>query len=455
MTVLDRFRPQDIRRWIARWHTILPLLVAEFVVLVGFGALLPVLPLYVVGQGIDLPTLGLITAGWSMAKLIAEPIFGVLADRGGRKPLMLSGLVLMSVLMVLPIFFRDAFALFALRFLAGVTAGMYDPAARGIIVDATDEGERGEAFGLYSAAAMGGLIFGPIIGSLGAAFGGGYTFPFVFTGALLLVAAAYLARVLPAVVVPRPSNGREPAEPSAIERPSAVGHRPTHIYSDRPGAQELEPAWVTTSTGDRQHQAPLRQLLNRPLAAAVAMNLGLYCAVGVYDVIWSLFMQRLGASLEWIGFTFTLFGLPVLLVSPFAGRIIDRGNPVRYAAIGGLVVAACGFVYSLAIEPVAPALVGIVEACAIGFMGPALYALLARGTPQGRSSTAQGVFGASGTVGTIGASLLSGVLWATDPHYPLYFLVVATAVGVMVGVLVAPRDGGRLAAVGRSVPAVG
>jgi DHA1 family multidrug resistance protein-like MFS transporter len=414
-----------LRGWIARWRAILPLLVAEFVVLVGFGALLPVLPLYVVDQGIDTATLGLIIAAWPIAKLGSEPIFGVLADRGGRKPLMITALILMSVFMILPLFFHDAIALFVLRFLAGVTAGMYDPAARGIIVDATEEGERGEAFGLYSGAAMGGLVFGPIIGSAGASIGGGFGFPFVLTTALLLVAAVFLWRQMS----------------STIPAPARHGHGPVPMLTERPGGQELRTAWAPlppeSSSGGPVAQAPFRALLNRPLLAAVAMNLGMYCAVGVYDVIWVLYMQHLRASLEWIGLTFTLFGLPVLILSPFAGRIVDRGGPVRYAAVGGAIVGLCGIGYVFATEPVTPALIGFIEATSFAFSGPALYALVAVGTPSGRSSTAQGLFGAAGTIGTIGAALLAGVLWAMDISYPFYLVAVTSIVSVVVGVLVA------------------
>jgi MFS family permease len=400
MRAFARFHPSSIRAWYHRWRPILPVLAAEFVVLVGFGALLPVLPLYVVEQGIDLPTLGVITAGWPLAKLVAEPVFGYLADRGGRKPLMLIALVLMALFMVLPLVFRDALALFVLRFLAGVTAGMYDPAARGIIVDSTEEHERGEAFGLYSAAAMGGFLFGPVIGSVGTVFVGGFAFPFLFTGVLLVIAAVFLA----------------------IAMPHDLGRRPRVATSD--------------STDAPVSQAPLRALLNRPLSAAIAINLGQYCAVGVYEVLWSVYMVHLGASIEFIGLTFMLFGLPVLLFSPIAGRIVDRGHPLRYAAAACTVVALVGLAYAFATEPVAPALLGVIEATAIAFSGPALYALVARGTPNGRSSTAQGVFGASATIGTIGAALLAGVLWSMDVRYPFFFLAGAAMLAIAVGLVI-------------------
>ena len=92
-----------IRRWLVRWGPLLPILVAELIILLGFGALLPVLPLFVTEHGIDVPTLGLITAAWSIAKLVTEPVFGYFADRTSRKPFLIGGALVLAVVTVLPL----------------------------------------------------------------------------------------------------------------------------------------------------------------------------------------------------------------------------------------------------------------------------------------------------------------------------------------------------------------
>ena len=66
------------------------------------------------------------------------------------------------------------------------------------------------------------------------------------------------------------------------------------------------------------------RLLNRGLIAAIVLNIGGYFGGGTYEVIWSLFLEGLGADLALIGLTFAMFGLPVLLLSPFAGRLVDQ-----------------------------------------------------------------------------------------------------------------------------------
>ncbi len=427
---------KGVRRWIRRWRPLLPILVAEFIILLGFGALLPVLPMYVVEHGIDVPTLGLIAASWSIAKLIAEPIFGYLADRTSRRPFLVGGAIVLGIATMLPLVFTTAAALFVLRFISGAAAGAYDPAARGMIVDATEEGERGEAFGIYAAFQMGGFVLGPVIGAFGAAVGGGFAFPFLLTGILTIIAGGVLAFTLP-------GTPKVVEEPRPVDAPVRAPHR---VSPSEPRFSASTAGIPAADEADRAARAPLKDLLNVTLGVALVMNFGFSLAFGVYEVIWSLFMADLGASIEWIGLTFALFGLPMMLVSPFAGRLVDRYGPIRFAAAGGVVVCIAGVVYGISTEPLLPSAIVPVEAVAEAFLLPALYALVAIGSPSGRSSTAQGIFGAVGTIGLIVATLSAGWLWDLGRAWPFGFFVVGSTVCLILG-LVLYRFGGGARAV--------
>ncbi|MBA2700255.1 MAG: MFS transporter, partial [Chloroflexi bacterium] len=166
----------------------MPLLVAEFVVWLGFGGLLPVLPLYFTQQGVDLSTLGVVVAAWPAARLISEPVFGWLADRTARVPLMVIGLLVTGLFGLLPLVLTGPLAFVILRAGAGLGAAIYDPAARGYLTDATPPDRRGEAFGLYGSAQMGGLLLGPAIGAVGADALGGIGFVFVFSAVTAAIA---------------------------------------------------------------------------------------------------------------------------------------------------------------------------------------------------------------------------------------------------------------------------
>jgi DHA1 family multidrug resistance protein-like MFS transporter len=414
-------RPTRLVTWLDRWGAILPLLVAEFIVWLGFGALLPVLPLYFTGQGIDLGTLGIVIAAWPAARLVGEPIFGWLADRTARVPLMVVGLVLTGIFGALPLVFTGPLAFLVLRAASGLATAIYDPAARGYLTDATPPGRRGEAFGLYGAAQMGGLLFGPAIGAFGAGLFGSITFVFAFGGlAALLAAAAIALRVheTPARTHPGPSvNGTE--FPS--DGPESAGGAAAALDADL--------------TDDPPRSAP-NSLWNRGLIAAIVLTAGGYFASGTYDVIWSLFLQGLGAGLDLIGLTFAMFGLPILILSPYAGRLVDRTGPLPFIVAGSIAPAVAGILYTVIRDPALAIPLILLEATGFAFLNPALYLVVASSSPRGRSSTAQGIYGAAGTVGFILASLFAGYLAAVDIRYPFYLFVAIMLVALVIGLVI-------------------
>jgi MFS family permease len=399
-----------LRAWLAQWGPVLPLLLAEATIWLGFGALLPILPIYFTQHGVDLPTLGVVVAAWPAARLVGEPFFGWLADRVARRPMMIAGLVLASVFAVLPLFIVGPLAFIVLRACSGMAAAMYDPAARAYLVDANPPERQGEAFGLYGAAQTGGFMLGPAIGGVLAAISGQPTVVFWVAGIALLVSA-----ILVAVLVP--------------ERP--------HLHaSDTAMATVAAVAAGEDEVVDAAGWSRPVRLLNVLLVAAIAFNMGSFFAGGSYEVIWSLYMTSLGADLAAIGLTFFSFGLPPLLLSPFTGRFIDRSGGFWALVVG---VAVCGLLYPLVPEIWWMVLLGLVEGSAFALLSPAIFLLGARAAPPGRTSSAQGLLGGAGTVGTIVASLAAGSLAAIDLRYPFWITGVVTLVTLALGLAIGRR----------------
>jgi MFS family permease len=396
-----------IRTWLARWSSILPLLLAEAVVWAGFGAMLPVMPLYFTEHGTDYWTLGFVIAAWPAARLIGEPVFGWVADRAPRKPLMIVGLIVTGVATVLPLALVGPLAFLVLRAISGLGTSLYDPAARGYLVDANPADRQGETFGLYGAAQMGGLMLGPAIGGISAAISGEPTIVFWVAGVSCLISA-----VLIAVRVP--------------ELASTHRHRTADddVVADDAGA-------VVTPI-----PRPV-SIRNRFLVAAIVMNVGWYFASGSYEVIWSLYLTSIGGTIQIIGLTFAAFALPVLLVGPLAGRLVDRRGG-WWLLVGGMaVVAICAPIYPVIPEVWFVVALSLVEVTAFAIAAPAMFALVARASPAGQSSTAQGIFGAAGTIGTIAASILAGLLAEIDLRLPYYTVGIAGGLGLVLGLLVA------------------
>jgi MFS family permease len=322
---------------------------------------------------------------------------------------------------------------------AGAATGLYDPAARGMIMEATDDDERGEAFGYYGAFQVGGFAIGPVIGAFGSAIFGGYTFPFYFTGALALVGALVIH-----IYVPRHphvvEDERFPHRPEAKPLPPGVPF----------AASEAAAMAAPIPGGAAQPQAPMRALVNRPLVAALVLAFGLHLSFGVYEVTWSLYMIALGATITWVGVTFVMFAIPEMIVAPIAGRYVDRKGPVRFVVGSGLLIIVSGLVYASASEPVLPSLIVPIEAAATAAMMPALFAMVARGTPAGRASTAQGLYGAVSTFALVVASIVAGELFERGLPYPFWFFVVGMGVCLVIGLLI--YRGGRATADERSRP---
>jgi DHA1 family multidrug resistance protein-like MFS transporter len=188
------------------------------------------------------------------------------------------------------------------------------------------------------------------------------------------------------------------------------------------------------------------RLLNRGLIAAIILNAGGYYGGGTYEVIWSLFLQGLGADLALIGLTFAMFGLPVLVLSPFAGRLVDRQGSFAFIVLGMVLPAVTGILYTFMRDPSFAVPLILIEATGFAFLNPALYAVVAASSPPGRSSTAQGLFGAAGTLGFIVASVTAGILAERNILFPFYAFSAVMMVSLLIAVVVGgPALHGRVA----------
>jgi DHA1 family multidrug resistance protein-like MFS transporter len=417
--------PDRLASWFDQWSGIAPLLVAEFILWIGFGALLPVMPLYFTSFGVDIALLGVVVAAWPATRLVAEPVFGWIADRTPRVPLMVAGLLISGAGVGLALLWTGPLPFFLLRAVAGLGTAIYDPAARGFLTDATPGDRRGEAFGLYGAAQMGGLLLGPAFGGIGASLFGGIAFVFGFSAvASALAAIAIGLRV--------------------HDRRGAVGH---HARATALGEFPAEPAASAAAAAqdllsDHEHGfgPPPTSLRNRLLVTAIVFNIGGWFAGGMYEVAWSLFLADRGAGVQLIGLTFAVFAIPVLFLSPLAGRLVDRRGPLGFMVAGALAATLMMGLYPFIPDPRWAVPMIAVEGAGFALQNPAIYAVVAAGTPVGRSSTAQGIFGAFGTLATILASISAGYLASVNLSYPFWLGAAISAVVVVVAVLV---DGGR------------
>ena len=136
-----------------------------FIDLVGFGIVIPILPLYAEEFGPSPLIFGLLMASFSIMQFVAAPILGRLSDRWGRRPVLLVSLVGSAVGYVLFGFAGSLAVLFASRIIDGISGGNIST-AQAVIADITGPEDRARGMGLIGMAFGLGFILGPAIGAL-------------------------------------------------------------------------------------------------------------------------------------------------------------------------------------------------------------------------------------------------------------------------------------------------
>lgn len=150
------------------------LLCGLFLVMVGFGITLPVLPFYIqklsLAKGISPEKLwlhvGLITGSYPLMQFLFSPYLGSLSDRLGRRPLILYGLAGYSISMFLFSISGSIILLYFFRLLAGIFSAAFFIASSAYIADNTSEDKRGGGMSLLVSVAGLGAVAGPLIGNL-------------------------------------------------------------------------------------------------------------------------------------------------------------------------------------------------------------------------------------------------------------------------------------------------
>ena len=142
-----------------------------FIVFVGIGLVIPVMPTIMNEMDLNGSVMGYMVATFAIAQLIASPIAGKWTDRYGRKIMIISGLIIFSLSELLFGLGTVVEVLFISRILGGLSGAFIMPAVTAFIADITTEQLRSKALGYMSAAINTGFIIGPGIGGLLAGFG--------------------------------------------------------------------------------------------------------------------------------------------------------------------------------------------------------------------------------------------------------------------------------------------
>jgi MFS family permease len=197
------------------------LLVAAFLIAVGYGLVAPVLPAYARSFDVGVAAASVVVSAFAFFRLVFAPAGGALVQRLGERPVYLAGLVVVAASSLATAFAQTYVQLLVLRGLGGIGSTMFTVSAMALLVRLAPPHMRGRVSSAYASAFLVGGMVGPVLG--GALAGFGLRTPFVVY-AVALVLAATLVGVRLGGTRLRPAATGGPAAPPMRLR-EALGHR--------------------------------------------------------------------------------------------------------------------------------------------------------------------------------------------------------------------------------------
>jgi DHA1 family multidrug resistance protein-like MFS transporter len=340
--------------------------IAMFSIQLGFGFSLPYVALYLyrdfnVHDPAQLALLtGVVAGSVSLSASVVGPIWGLVGDRYGRRPMLLRAIAGAGITIVASGLAPNVISLLATRVATGISAGV-SPAGTALVAEGTPPNKLGWALGVTASSRAVGQAVGPILAALLASL-----VPlravFVSGGILLIVVLTPIALLVHEPSVPEHRRGRESIR-QAI-RGAAPGTAGTIIL----------------------------------LAACLGLVFFAVSGMQQLIVLRILSLHLTFAALA-TGVTFTVFGIGTALASIFYSRLVRKAG---FKTIG--VVAAWLLAFAIAGAAVAPNVAALVVSAAsaglmFGALFPTLNSMVGLEAPSRIRAT---VFGMAGSFTSLG-----------------------------------------------------
>lgn len=404
------------KRRLIRNPMLLAVSLTVFASFTGLGMVNTVRVLYAQSHGASLGIISAMGSAYLIANFVFQYPAGWVADRWGRRQVMIVGLVAQATLTLLYLFISDPVTFIALRFLEGIAAAGIVPSARALITDSISPDQQGEAFGIFNAFFNAGFLLGPGIGGLLATTG----FASTFIAAILfrLVAVVLLLTMVKAAGKTRKvsTEGLE----KAIIRP-ITGALTNALTSGRQ-SREIQLTFL------------YKTLLTLPLIGAYFIIFGDFLYLGFDQTLLPIWLHdHLGAGVAVIGLVYVSWSIPNILLSTLGGRMADRRQRSLLILVFGLAQVPIYIGYGLANTVIVVLVLSIVHGVVYAFIQPALDSHVAASSAADARAQVQGFYSAIGFIGAfIGASGFTP-LYAINFRLPLFTMAALFGTCVLVG----------------------
>jgi MFS transporter, DHA1 family, tetracycline resistance protein len=341
--------PADKRR-----AALLVLFLTVFIDLLGFGIVIPFLPLYAERMHVGAFGIGLVLSIYSLMQFICAPVLGRISDHVGRRPIIMLGLFGSAAgYMVYGFATSFAWLLFA-RAIHGACAATVST-AQAYVADSTEESGRAHGMGMIGAAFGLGFVLGPAIGGL---LGhSSLRTPVFFAAALTFANLIFAAIRLPESHQPDPEahlDFARLAEPIIRMPRQLLGHHLTGLFTVAFLATFAMAAWEAT------------------FAIMVAARYG-YGPAGI------------GGLMAYAGL------IQALVQGYLLGKLVKRTGEMMLIR-GGIIALAIGLIpmASLTSHAALYVLLALV-AIGYGFASPAVASLISKRTERGLQGEVLGI----------------------------------------------------------------
>jgi DHA1 family tetracycline resistance protein-like MFS transporter len=392
----------------------------------GSGIIMPVFARRLGELGSGVEALGFLSMSFALAQLVSSPLMGSLADRFGRRPLVLVALAAFAVANVGFLFAPSTAVLILIRALGGsLTAGLF-PASMGIIADIVSEEKRARWIGILMGSYGAGLIFGPVLGGVLYDVWG---FAAPFAASATMAAIAFIAA---AILVPE-TRTRE------MRRREMLRQR-----------------WAAGSADQTPVQAPSRwSALPRPLYVFGMLLVLDFGATFVYTFIEPqmtfYIYQELGWTTTQFGIVAGVYGLAMALGQTLLGRSSDRFGRKPMIAVGMILTAAFYAGLTLVTSYPLIALSAVIAGMGEALASPARSAFYFDITTKQHRSRVVGIKGSASSLGGVLGPLLVVVVSRLTTPQGVFAIAGSTLIATAILSLVVLKEPRHIAAEAKDV----
>ncbi len=404
-----------------KYRQLFPLCFAVFVSMLGFGLVMPLLPIYARDFGATGTQLGLLTASFAITRLITTFPGGWLADRAGRKKPIILGLLAYSIVMALYGFSQDANQLILLRGLQGMASGVVWPVISTMVVDMVLPRDRGKAMALYEMTHFLGMVVGPGLGGILAEV---FTIavPFFVCGLMAFFSSILVVFTVQETFTKKLKNDDTQSENVTVEPSSKAS-----IYSN-----------VTKIV---KELTPYTSIF---IGLCVARFVLAFSNSLMQPVLSVYAYEEIGLSEAGVGMLFTVQAVVTLFVTLPMGTVADVAGRKPMIIIGKIIhaLAALIVIFSGSLWPLL--LVMTMRGLGRAISNPSITALFSGLVPVSKRGKAMGIFNIFQNAGLVVGATVGGFLYEfSSLESPFIACASVGLIGALVVLLIVsePKEG--------------